>query len=345
MRFRTRAELVPSLLLLITLAVRPGKALSFTTWNLKSGKTVLFVHDCGKLPADKDSIKLDGTKGCDVWETMVSGPQFDRETQLYPGDAKVLDRLLSAREQAGKPYSEVWLFSWGGNLGEGIASAKVLRLHHATVRVPDGAECISSCTVIFMGGYFRYVETGASYRVHSGSMVSEGTADAPDKSWASTLIVEARNDPDKAFSDFAIFEQIEERKLARILERLFQNTLLIPFRMALPDVDADFAEWAKSNPPHLAYTDPGVPQRAADVRRYKVEGPACIQDIAMRIERDAMAQAISEVRDILPSLGKRAEPALSMVSAMYMTSIKETSDLSQETMLKMGYTTDDVVLQ
>jgi hypothetical protein len=115
--------------------------------------------------------------------------------------------------------------------------------------------------------------------------------------------------------------------------------------MALPDDDADFAEWAKSNPPHLAYTDPGNPQRAADVRRYKVEGPACIQDIAMRIERDAMAQAISEVRDILPSLGKRAEPALSMVSAMYMTSIKETSDLSQETMLKMGYTTDDVVLQ
>jgi hypothetical protein len=314
-------------------------------WNLKSGKTVLFVHDCGVLPQDKDNTKLDGTKGCEPWETGVSGPQSVTETQRYPGDAAVLDRLLSAREQAGKPFDEVWLFSGGGDLDEGIASAKVLRQHHATVRVPSGAECISACTVIVMGGYFRYVETGASYRVHSGSMVSRGTADDPDKSWASTLIVEARNDPDKALSDFAIFEQVEERKMARILERLFQNTLLIPFRMALPDNDADFAKWAKSNPPHLAYTDPGNQQRAADVRRYKVEGPACIQDIAMRIERDAMAQAISEVRDILPSLGKRAEPALAMVSAMYMTSIKETSDLSQETMLKMGYTTDDVVLQ
>ena len=196
-----------------------------------------------------------------------------------------------------------------------------------------------------MGGYFRYVDSGASYRVHSGSMVLKGTADNPDDSMAATLIVEARKNPDQAFSDYATLEQVEERKLARILERLFQNTLLIPFHILLPDNDADFAAWAKTNPPHLAYIDPDNPQRAADVRRYKVEGPACIQDIAMRIERDAMAQAISDVRDILPSLGKRAEPALAMVSGMYMTSIKETSNLSQETMLKMGYTTDDVVLQ
>jgi hypothetical protein len=55
-----------------------------------------------------------------------------------------------------------------------------------------------------------------------------------------------------------------------------------------------------------------------------------------------MAAAIADMQAIQPSLGKRAGPAIDMVSAMYMTSIKETSALSHETMLKMGYITEDI---
>ncbi len=277
--------------------------------------------------------------------SRVSGPQQVTKTKVYPGDAKILDEYLSVGERTRKPFDEVWLFSGGGDLGEGIATAKVLRQHHATVRVPKGAYCISSCTVLFMGGYFRYVDDGATYRVHSGSMVLEGAAGDPDEHMASALIADANKNPDEAFGNYAALQQLRQRKLARTLERLFQNTLLIPFNTSLPDDDASFEAWAKSDRPHLAYTDDNDPQRIADVKRYKAEGPACLQDIAMRIERDAMAHAIEDVRAILPSLGKRAGPALDMVSAMYMTSIKETSALSHETMLKMGYITDDALLQ
>lgn len=338
MRLRRSTSLLFLLIAISHMTARPIHALAFTESTLKTGKTILYVHDCGR-PADD-------RKNCNEWESIVSGLKQDKNgNQLYAGDAWVLDKLLSKKEKTGKPYDEIWLFSGGGNLNEGIAAAKVLRQHHATVRVIKGAYCISSCTVIFMGGYFRYVDDGASYRVHSGSSVMEGTAEDPEKSPAAELIADVSKDPDRAFSDFAADEQAGQRQLARTLQRLFQNTLLIPFSMHLPDNDADFKLWAESNKPHLAYTDPGNPRRAADVQRYKAEGPACIQDIAMRIERDAMAHAIEDVRAILPTLGKRAEPALDMVSAMYMTSIKETSDLSQETMLRMGYITEDNILQ
>ncbi len=346
MCLRKSSRLGLALLVIFHLATSPIHALSFVELKLKTGKTILFVHDCGKLPDEEEkSVKLDGTKGCDEWESAVSGPQQVSRTKAYPGDARVLNEWLSSKEKTGNPYDEVWLYSGGGDLNEGIAMAKILRQHHATVRVPKGVYCISSCTVIFMGGYFRYVDDGASYRVHSGSTVLEGAAAKPDESIAAHLIAKASKDPDQAFSEFATIQQVRERKLARVLERLFQNTLLIPFKTYLPDDDDVFEAWATTSPPHLAYVDSGNRQRAADVKRFKAEGPACVQDIAMRIERDAMAQAIKDVRAILPSLGKRADYALDMVSTMYMTSIKETSDLSLVTLRKMGYITDDNIPQ
>jgi hypothetical protein len=321
------------LVLLGTVASHSAYGLAFSEWKLKSGQTILFVHDCGKLPDENED-------DCKVWQESVSGPSPE---DGYPGDARALDQLLSTREKTGKPYDEVWLFSYGGMLEEGIETARVLRQHHATVRVRKGTSCISSCTVIFMGGYFRYVEEGASYRVHSGSSFSEGTIDkgAP----ASRLLVQAAKDPDKAFRNFAEEEQVSEREMAFRLQRLFQNTLLIPLGLRVSESEGEAERWAESNLPHWDYLDAQNQQRAADVQRFKAEGSACLQDIAMRMERDAMAQAIQDLRAILPSLGKRAGPALDMVSAMYMTSIKETSDLSHETMLRMGYITDDNVPQ
>jgi hypothetical protein len=310
----------------------------FSAGQTADKKTILYVHDCGKVPEfDDDHVKrTDGKKGCDEWEESVEGP-MKTSVGMYPGDAKVLDQTLTAQEQKGHPYEEVWLFSFGGSLNEGIEVAKVLRRHHMTVRVPKGAQCISSCTVLFMGGYLRYVD--GTYRVHSGSAVMQGTTgDTP----IGGLIAEAQKDPDGTFKEIAEFEQIAQRSLARELERLFQNTLLIPFKTYLPDDKNSFDAWAKSNPPHLAYLDPGNPQRAADVQRYKTEGAACMQDIAMRIERDSMTAAIADMQAIQPSLGKRAGPAIDMVAAMYMTSIKETSALSHETLLKMGYITEDI---
>jgi hypothetical protein len=337
---KRRTRLLPAVLATAAMAMPSARAMMFSAAQTADKKAILYVHDCGLVPEFDDNHvkKTDGKKGCDEWETMVEGP-VKTPVGMYPGDAKVMDQILTDQEKKGKPYEEVWLFSGGGNLNEGIETAKVLRRHHVAVRVPKGAMCVSSCTVIFMGGYLRYVD--GSYRVHSGSAVMEGTTGG-DESLIGIMIAEVRKDPDGAFKEYAELQQVSQRSLARQLQRLFQNTLLIPFNTYLPDDKASFENWAKSNPPHLAYLDPDNPQRAADVQRYKAEGAACLQDIAMRIERDAMTQAITDMQAILPSLGKRAAPALDMVSAMYMTSIKETSALSHETMLKMGYITEDI---
>jgi hypothetical protein len=332
--------LLPAVLAIVAMAMPPACAMMFSAAQTADKKMILYVHDCGLVAEfDDNHVKrTDGKKGCDEWETMVEGP-VKTPVGMYPGDAKVMDANLTDQEKKGKPYEEVWLFSGGGSLNEGIEVAKVLRRHHVAVRVPKGAQCISSCTVIFMGGYLRYVD--GTYRVHSGSAVMEGTTSG-DESLIGILIAEVQKNPDEAFKEYAELQQVSQRSMARQLERLFQNTLLIPFNTYLPDDKASFEAWAKSNPPHLSYLDGDNPQRAADVQRYKTEGSACLQDIAMRIERDSMTAAISDMQAIQSNLGRRAGPAIDMVSAMYMTSIKETSALSHETMLKMGYITEDI---
>lgn len=337
---KKRDCLLTAALAVAAMAIPSARALMFSEGQTGDKKLIVYAHDCGLVPEFDDTHvkRTDGKKGCDSWESMVEGP-VKTPVGMYPGDAKVLDQILIDQERKGRPYEEVWLFSGGGNLNEGIETAKVLRRHHMAVRVPKGAQCISSCTVIFMGGYLRYVD--GTYRVHSGSAVMEGTTGG-DESLIGLLIEEAQKNPDEAFKEYAELQQTSQRSLARQLERLFQNTLLIPFNTYLPDDRTSFDAWAKSNPPHLAYLDRDNPQRAADIQRYKTEGTACLQDIAMRIERDAMAQAIADMQAIQANLGKRASPAIDMVSAMYMTSIKETSALSHETMLKMGYITEDI---
>jgi hypothetical protein len=79
------------------------------------------------------------------------------------GDA---DRLRSYLRQAG-PIDEVWLDSPGGIASEGPEIGKVLRAARLAVRVPAGFECISSCTLAFLGGIVRRVDPGGAYGVHT----------------------------------------------------------------------------------------------------------------------------------------------------------------------------------
>ena len=83
----------------------------------------------------------------------------------------------------------------------------------------------------------------------------------------------------------------------------------------------------------------GTAQLQQDAERITREGETAAHEVLMRIERDAMASAIAELRKILPELGPRAEPALNMLESMFSSRIVLTAELSQETMLKMGYIT------
>src|SRR5262249_30512723 len=113
---------------------------------------------------------------CESWETHFTGGHRvrDRRGQIrtYAGDSAVLAYMLGHDR-----YDEVWLWSGGGEVIAGIGIGRLLRARQATVRVPDGATCASSCTIAFMGGLFRYLDIGSKYLVHSASGYMDGLDD------------------------------------------------------------------------------------------------------------------------------------------------------------------------
>lgn len=68
-----------------------------------------------------------------------------------------------------KNYSEVWLCSGGGAVVAGQGIGKLLNEVKATVRIPAGFFCASSCTIATMGGYMRFIDEGAQFVTHASS--------------------------------------------------------------------------------------------------------------------------------------------------------------------------------
>ncbi len=269
------------------------------------GQAVLLIHDC----RDDDAKRLG--RGC-----------AENEQHFSQGDAEMVKRALQKRS-----YKEVWLFSNGGSLDEGIGIANLFHQFQVTVRVPAGADCISSCTVAFMGGLFRFVDKGATYQVHSASDFLNGVPDDMSK--------RLRADTEGELERFAADEQKDARELAKELFQVFQQGLLHPGMD--PANSARLNRWLKVEAPALTYID--SPALSADVKGIRSEGDAAAQQILERIERDSMNSAIGELRAIVSELGPRANPALNMLSAMYSSRISDTNNVSPETLLGMGYVT------
>ncbi|MEQ1575850.1 MAG: hypothetical protein ABL993_16545 [Vicinamibacterales bacterium] len=282
-------------------------------------KSALWVRDCGKQ-GFKD-------QNCPEAETM-----------FFKGDGARLAGELTA-----KKYDEIWLVSGGGNLDEGVGVGEVFRRFQATVRVPRGYRCVSSCTVAFLGGVFRYLDEGSTYEVHAASRFLNEEVDG--QSMKALL-----EDPDTALREWAELLLLGAdmrsgrfkgaRESAQILLLHFQKALH-PLGMLPPgreDANRDrFRSLLRTQPP---FVYPQSPQLAQDVARIKREGVPAAQDILMRIERDSVQLAIDELRAALPSLGPRAEPALKMLEAMYSSRITSTAVLSRQTMVQMGYVTE-----
>ena len=316
-----------------------ASALVFELLTDTHKRRILFIRDCGRG-------KLDEGKACEEWETGFSAAgdykTLAKTNYRYAGDPAVLSRLLRNNR-----IDEVWLFSGGGDLDAGIEVGRILRRERMQVRVPNHltirtarecgeieVRCVSSCTVAFMGGAFRYLDEGATYEVHSASIVLRKVPPILQEMMAKGK-----------FADFARFMQISERETARRLMTHFQNTLLLPVfpPRQMREDDRQFENWAERYAPRLPYTRQ---QADADRQRFAREGMAAAQDILMRMERDAMGWAIADLRrmDAAKQLGPRAKYAIDMVEEMYRVSIVETDRLSRETMYAMGYLTQDLDL-
>ncbi len=98
--------------------------------------------------------------------TLVS-VQKDKKTILMwggvcDGDAERVRKVL----EVAKPIGEVWFFSPGGALEEGLQIGRIIRKNSVRTRVPARYQCISACNFMFMGGIIRYIEPGGAFGVH-----------------------------------------------------------------------------------------------------------------------------------------------------------------------------------
>jgi hypothetical protein len=290
-----------------------------------TARAILWVRDCGTSPRDRSCAK--GSR------------------QVSRDDSLRLEAWLSNAARRGRRYDEVWLWSGGGNSNEGFLLGRVFRKWQLAVRVPPGAFCASACTVAFMGGFFRWIDPGATYQVHSASAWLGGF-DCPedDARCAAALILAAlKRDPVGEFVRQAGDALEDARYSAHRRLIHFQNALLQPLGESVPEgAERDLQLQSEARNMRAGTTYAASAQLARDVQRFRAEGPAAAQDILMRIERDSMTQALRELRERLPQLGRRADAALRMIEVMFQTSIKETSSLTSETLLRMGFVTRDV---
>lgn len=309
--------------------------------NDGTGQRVLLAYNCGYIANDADCPAVH--------------PEF--MDSFAPGDVERLRQQWSRG-----PFAEVWLLSGGGMLDEGIGLANEFRSRGQAVRVPNArrlraaglvpavvngerrTNCVSSCTVAFMGGQLRFVdlEPGdeATYQVHAASIVAWNDLNAR-RTQESIAVVQKAATAD--LGRFATFLAADNRVTAQRLFALFQDTLWLvvkprsqndPERLARDRALDAFAGIARPYPYPEA-------QAARDKALLELEGQAALQDILMRVERHSMMLAIEDLRGILPRLGRRAEAALAMLGAMYDTSsILETNRMPKETLLKMGYITE-----
>lgn len=91
------------------------------------------------------AMKMETDKGR-PWRLLLSGP-------IAPGDADRLVRML-LEPLADRPMlvSELVLESAGGNLGESLRLASLVRGLHLDTRLRAGGKCSSACFFIFLAG-------------------------------------------------------------------------------------------------------------------------------------------------------------------------------------------------
>lgn len=82
---------------------------------------------------------------------------------IAQGDSERLNQFI---RRAGR-IDEVWLDSPGGNAAEGPHLGRVIRAARLATRIPAGFQCISACTLAFLGGMVRRVDPGGAYGVHT----------------------------------------------------------------------------------------------------------------------------------------------------------------------------------
>src|SRR3984893_12653408 len=109
--------------------------------------------------------RIDGTPawpqscGSHCQEIYADGP-------ISPGDDARLELLIDQNKL--RERTMLHINSPGGDVMAALARGRLIRRHKLGISVSGktGDECISACTLVFMGGLFRWHVIGSTYGIH-----------------------------------------------------------------------------------------------------------------------------------------------------------------------------------
>ncbi|MDD3328373.1 MAG: hypothetical protein PHW25_14920 [Zoogloea sp.] len=289
----------------LLLCCSEAMALKFKPMTDSEGRPVLAVYDCARITEERKA-------GCQDHENSFTGPG-----KGYKGDAAVLEAMLRERG-----YYQVWLYSGGGNLDEGIRMGRVLRQHRQFTYVPKGFICVSACTVAFLGGVLRDVAPGGAYEVHAYSGVKNWPPERLQRFVSAEGDVSLKNFVTESSDDGMIYAG-----------RLF----LYAQQMIGGQPDEERTIEVLANSPDYAKDYLGSPRFRSDFAQMKAEGVGRAHETLMRIERESFETRLAHLKAHADRLGERSAKAVRMLEIMFSSRIDGTAELDQNTLRQNGY--------
>ncbi len=248
-------------------------------------------------------------------------PCADNESCGFkPGDANNLDSLLRSER-----FTQVLLYSGGGNSKEGERVGAVLRARGAWVRVARGHYCVSACTAAFLGGVIREVDEGAQFRVHSSSKYGDGVATSVWK----------RVERDPAL---ALGELIDDTIVERVEWTLSRFAYVQ--RMISGEPRADMLEASRQACITYARRQlaSSAPMRQI-TQRVGTEGRPALNEILEDTERRTTEICLAHLASQSAELGSRANHVLRIMDIMTASRIGATINLSPQALREAGFVT------
>lgn len=170
---------------------------------------VNFLLACGTVLSAGASIEV-VTSNCPE-QICGSGVSVYVDGALDGTEAERLEALVN--DDKVRPYSTIYFNSPGGSLFGGMELARVIRKHRfntsvakydfADGKTTGGAICMSSCTLAYLGGVFRYFNNNNLFGVHRFYSSEPSKNDGEIAQMASAEIIKFLNEMDIS-ADFFI---------------------------------------------------------------------------------------------------------------------------------------------
>lgn len=301
---------------------------------------------------DASSIDWSCSGGIPAIKAPVFTATLRNCAKEVPGKGRLQKRVLwlhgkvdsSAFARVGRSirsgnYQEVWLNSGGGSVDEGLKIGKALRRQKVVLRVirHPGVFCVSSCTIITMGGYNRIIERDAEFIVHASSYFLDGVTSGAAAQFACGNLPLEECLPKQATALRDMGDEVQ-----RITQKGIQETFAY-FQTMLDGRPRRNLMASVALPPVSVYSPDALQGRdiKEDLLLISSGAEVALQEIftqfELRTSRLLIERARAEVERNPEPYGLGALESVKLHEAMFMCRIQDLCLLQREQLFSIGY--------